>query len=151
MEEPETIEPEYVEFNRENEIIIEDNKIRIEMNNNEIIFSLIIDLSLNKYIKRFKHDEFRKKYEMFKEKDLKEIYNDLINYEFEINEKEKKLIFDEGKVIKLEEEVRLTNEEMIKELIYEIKNMKKEKKELEKQVYELDTIVNKDKYKKKLI
>ena len=151
MEEPETIEPEYVEFNRENEIIIEDNKIRIEMNNNEIIFSLIIDLSLNKYIKRFKHDEFRKKYEMFKEKDLKEIYNDLINYEFEINEKEKKLIFDEGKVIKLEEEVRLTNEEMIKELIYEIKNMKKEKKELEKQVYELDTNVNKDKYKKKLI
>ena len=131
MEEPETIEPEYVEFNRENEIIIEDNKIRIEMNNNEIIFSLIIDLSLNKYIKRFKHDEFRKKYEMFKEKDLKEIYNDLINYEFEINEKEKKLIFDEGKVIKLEEEVRLTNEEMIKELIYEINNMKKEKKELE--------------------
>ena len=35
---------------------------------------------------------------------------------------------------------------MIKELILEIKNMKKEKKELEKQVYELDNIVNKDKY-----
>ena len=30
-----------------------------------------------------------------------------------------------------------------KELIYEIKNIKKEKNELEKQVYELDNIVNK--------
>ena len=31
---------------------------------------------------------------------------------------------------------------MIKELIFEIKNMKKEKKELEQQIYELDNIVN---------
>ena len=39
---------------------------------------------------------------------------------------------------------------MIKELIIEIKNMKKEKNELEKQVYELDNIVNKDKYKNEI-
>ena len=39
---------------------------------------------------------------------------------------------------------------MIKELIYEIKYMKKEKKELEKQIYELDNIVNKDKYKNEI-
>ena len=36
---------------------------------------------------------------------------------------------------------------MIKELIFEIKKIKKEKNELEKQVYELENIVNKDKYK----
>ena len=56
MEEPETIEPECEEIKRENEIKVDNNKIRIEMNNNEIIFTLIINLSLNKYIKRFKID-----------------------------------------------------------------------------------------------
>ena len=150
MEEPETIEPEYFEIKKEYEIKLDDNKIRIEMNNNEIIFTLIIDLSFNKYIKRFKIDEFRKKYDISEEKDIKKIYNDLINYEYKINEKEKKIIFNNGKEIKLEEEIRLTNEEMIKELIYEIKNIKKEKNELEKQLYELDNIINKDKYKNEI-
>ena len=87
MDEPETIEPQYVEIKKEHEIIVDDNKIRIEMNNNEIIFSLIINLSFNKYIKRFKYDEFIEKYEISKKKDIKEIYNDLINYEYKINEK----------------------------------------------------------------
>ena len=35
MEEPETIEPEYLDIKKEYEIKIEDNKIKIEMNNNE--------------------------------------------------------------------------------------------------------------------
>ena len=148
--EPETIEPENKVIKEEHEIKIGDNKIRIEMNNNEIIFILIIDLSFNKYIKRFKYDEFRKKFKISEEKDIKEIYNNIKNYEYEINENEKKIIFDDNKEIKLEEEMKLTNEEMIKELIYEIKEMKKEKKELEKQVYELDNIVNKDKYKNEI-
>ena len=146
MDEPETIEPQYIEIKKEYEIKVNDNKIKIEINNNEIIFSLIIDLSFNKYIKRFKYDEFRQKFELSEEKNIKELYNDIINYEYEINEKEKKIIFEidgEKKEIKLEEEKRLTNEEMIKELIIEIKNIKKEKNELEKQVYELDNIINK--------
>ena len=142
MEEPETIEPETKEIKKEHEIRIDDNKIRIEMNNNEIIFILIIDLSFNKYIKRYKYDAFKKDFEISKEKDILNVYNDLINYEYEIDEKEKKIIINDEKEIKLEEEIRLTNEEMIKELIIEIKNMKKEKNELEKQVYELDNIVN---------
>ena len=120
------------------------------MNNNEIIFTLIIDLSFNKYIKKLKIDEFKKKFEIEEEKDLEDLYDDLINYEYEINEKEKKIIFDDDKEIKLEENIRLTNEEMIKELILEIKNIKKEKNELENQVYELDNIVNKDKYKNEI-
>ena len=150
MDEPEAIEPETIKIKRENEIRIDDNKIRIEMNNNEIIFTLIIDLSFNKYIKRYKHDAFKNEFKIKKEIDILNIYNDLINYEYEINEKEKKIIFN-GKEIKLEEKIRLTNEEMIKELILEIKNMKKEKNELEKKVYELDNIVKKDKYKINLI
>ena len=39
---------------------------------------------------------------------------------------------------------------MIRELYIEIKNIKKEKYELEKQVYELDNIVNKDKYRNEI-
>ena len=133
MEKPETIE-----IKKEHEIRIEDNKIRIEMNNNEIIFTLIMDLSFNKYIKRYKLEEFKKEFDILKEFDIKDIYNDLIYSEYEINEKEKKIYnLRFKKSIKLEE-TRLTNEEMIKELILEIKNMKKEKNELEKQVYELE-------------
>ena len=127
MDEPETIEPQYVEIKKEHEIIVDDNKIRIEMNNNEIIFSLIINLSFNKYIKRFKIEEFKEKLEIKKDYDIKYIYNILKDYEYGINEKEKKLILF-GKEIKLEEEIRLTNEEMIKELIFEIKNIKKKNK-----------------------
>jgi len=127
MEKQETIEPEKVEFKKIYEIRIDDNKIRIEMNNNEIIFTLIIDLSFNKYIKRFKIDKFKKKFEIEEEKDLEDLYDDIINYEYEINEKEKKIIFNDVKEIKLDENIRLTNEEMMKELILEIKNMKKEK------------------------
>ena len=47
MEEPETIEPEYLDIKKEYEIKVDDNKIRIEMNNNEIIYTLVIDLSFN--------------------------------------------------------------------------------------------------------
>ena len=141
------IETEELPIKKEHVIKIDDNKIIIAISNNEIIFTLIINLSFNKYIKRFKCDEFKKKFKFSKKSDINDIYNDLINYEFEINEKEKKIIFDEEVEIKLEEEARLTNEEMIKELIFEIKKIKKEKNELEKQVYELENIVNKDKYK----
>ena len=141
MDEPETIEPEYLDIKKEYEIKIEDNKIRIEMNKDEIIFSLFIDLSFNKYIKIFKYDEFIKIYEISKDKDINKIYNTLIKYKYEINEKEKKIIFNNGKVIKLEESIKLTNEEMFKELIIEIKTIKKEKKDLETQVYELENKV----------
>ena len=98
MEVPETLEIEKIE--EEHEIKINDDKIRIEMNNDEIIFCVYIDLSFNKYIKRFAHDVFRKKYEISEEKNIKELYNDIINYEYEINEKEKKLIFGYKKEIK---------------------------------------------------
>ena len=150
MNESKIIKPEYAEFKKEHEIKLDDNKIKIEMNNNEIIFNLIIDLSLNKYIKRFKYDEFRNNFGISEEKNIKEIFNDLINYEYEIKETDKKIIFNEDKEIKFEEELNLTNEEMIKKLIFELKKIKKEKNILEKQVYELDNIVNKDKFKNEI-
>ena len=70
MEEPETIELEYLEIKKEHEIRIDDNKIRIEMNN-EIIFTLIIDLSFNKYIKRYKHESFKNEFKNQKKKACK--------------------------------------------------------------------------------
>ena len=148
------IKPETVEIKKEHVIKIDDNKIIIEMNNNEIIFTLIINLSFNKYIKRFKFDEFKKKFEISESCDINDIYYNIINYDYEINENEKKIIFENNE-IKLEEEIKLTNEEMINELIFEIKKIKKEKNELEKQLYELDDIINedkedKDKYKKEI-
>ena len=127
MEEAETIEPECLEINEEHEIRIDDNKMVVEMNDNEIIFSLILDLSFNKYIKRFKHNIFIKEFEISEEEDLKDIYNEIINSEYKINEKEKQLIINDEKEIKIEEVIKLTNEEMIKELMLEIKNMKKKK------------------------
>ena len=80
-------EPEYLEIKKEHKIRIDDNKIRIEMNNNEIIFTLIIDLSFSKYIKRYKHESFKEEFKMPKEESMINVYNDLINYEYEINEK----------------------------------------------------------------
>ena len=47
MEEPETIQPEYLDIKKEYEIKIDDNKIRIVMNKDEIIFILFMDLSFN--------------------------------------------------------------------------------------------------------
>ena len=64
-------EPEYLEIKKQHEIRIDDNKIRIEMNNNEIIFTLIIDLSFNKYIKRYKHESFKNEFKYQKKKACK--------------------------------------------------------------------------------
>ena len=130
MSEPEIKLQGHVDIKKAHEIRIDDNKIIIDMNNDEIIFSLIIDMSFVKYMKRFKHDEFRKKCKIPEEKDLLEIFNDLISCDYEIDENEKKIIFiDENEIneIKLEEEKVLTNEEMIGELFIEIKNIIKEK------------------------
>ena len=92
---PEIRLPNHQEAKKVHEIRIDDNKIRIEMSKEEIIFSLFFDLSFVKYFQRFKLDEFRKIYKITEEKDLKEIFNDLINYNYEIDEKGKKIIFEE--------------------------------------------------------
>ena len=59
------------------------------MNREEIILSLFLDLSFVKYFQRFMQDEFWKIYKIPEENDLKEMFNDFINYNYEINEREK--------------------------------------------------------------
>ena len=60
MEEQETIEPEYEEM-KMNEIKIENDKLRIEINNNIIIFTLLKELSFYKYTKKYEYNEIKKR------------------------------------------------------------------------------------------
>ena len=92
MEEQEAITQEYEDINKEYEIKINDNKLRIELNNDEIIFILIIGISYYKYIKKYKYDEIVKELELYKYNDIKEIYNYLIKNEYKIMNEEKKII-----------------------------------------------------------
>ena len=55
MEEQETIGPEYEEIKEEYEIKINEDKLRIEINNNEIKFILMIGISNYKYIKKYRN------------------------------------------------------------------------------------------------
>ena len=131
MDEPETIEPEYLDIKKEYEIKIEDNKIRIEMNNDEIIFNLYIDLSYYKYIKEYKYEEIKKELDI--KDDIEKIYEYLVNSEYKIIEEEQKIIINGNKEIKLEEKV-LTDNEMIKVLIEEIEKINKSNKEKDNKI-----------------
>ena len=162
MEIEERIKSEY-------EIKINDYKLKIEMINEEIIFILLIGLSY-KYIKKYKYNEIINELNLKENKDLKELYLYLIKSEYKIIDEEKKIIINNNKEIKLNETI-ITNEEMIKILIDERKEMKEKNKnkinelikmneekenkmnilenkynELKEMVYDIDDNI-KDKYK----
>ena len=122
MEEQEIITPEYEEIKEEYEIKINNNKLKIEINNDEIIFILIIRLSYFKYIKRYKYEEIIKELNILENKDIKSVYNYLIKSEYKI--KDKKIIINNSNEIILNEKI-LTNVEMIKIIIEEIKGNKR--------------------------
>ena len=168
------IQTEYKINKKEHDIKINDNNIRIELDIDTIKFIVIIGLSFIKYERLFNYDEIKAELNMENNKDIQEIYNSLLKNHYEILEKEKKLILDENKEIQLEEKP-FTNEEIIRILLKEIKeikeNHKKEKSELMKlnedkekklaslenkfndlkeHLYEIDDIVNKDKYKNEI-
>ena len=96
MDNQETIEPEYEEIKKEYEIKINDDKLRIEINDNEIIFILIIGISHYKYIKEYKYEEIIKEL-LLDYKDIKEVYEYLIKSEYEIKKEEKKIIINKNK------------------------------------------------------
>ena len=76
MDREERIKEEY-------EIRIDDNKLRIEINNDKIIFTLILGLSYYKYIKKYKYNEIIKELDIREKKDIKEIYEYLIKLNIE--------------------------------------------------------------------
>ena len=177
MEEQETIEPEYKEIKKEHIIQINDNKIKIEINNDEIIFTIMIGISYYKYIRKYKYDKIKKELVLLEYKDIEKIYYYLIKSKYEIIEKEKKIRINDNKEIKLEK-IKLTDEEMMKIFIEEIKDIKDKRKKdnelineliklnkdkdnkinilennyniLKEQIYEIDDIINNEKYKDKI-
>ena len=111
----EIIEPEYEEIKKEYEMKINDNKLKIEIKNNKIIFILIIGISYYKYVREYKYEEIKKEL-LLDYEDMKEVYEYLIKSEYEIKKEEKKIIINKKKEIKLEEKI-IKNEEIIKILI----------------------------------
>ena len=100
MVEQETINPEYEEIKNKYEIKINDNILRIEINNNKIIFILIIGISYYKYIKEYKYEEIIKELEILNYKDIKEVYEYLIKSEYEIKKEEKAIVINKNTKIK---------------------------------------------------
>ena len=101
------------------EVKINNHKLRIEINNDKLIFILAADLSYYKYIKEYYFDEIVKELNLLEYKDINDVYNNLIKSEFKvINNENKIIIFD--KEIQLNEKL-LTNDEILKMLMDEIK------------------------------
>ena len=75
MEDQLTKLPEY-------EIKINDNILRIEINNEQIIYSLIVGLSYYKYIKEYSYEEIVNELDIKECKDIFEVYNYLKNKEY---------------------------------------------------------------------
>ena len=126
----ETIEGECVK--KEYEKKIEDYRIRIELEDDIIIFTLLMGLCFNKYKKEYKYDELIKELELSQYKDIIELFEYLTeNAEYEVLEKEQ-IIKINGKKIRLNEK-ELTKEELIKVIMEEMKDLKNKNKELIKE------------------
>ena len=106
------------------EIKINDNKLEIELDNNKIIFTLIIGLSF--YQKEYVYSDLIR--ELNTSKDIKNIYEDIIHGKVEIINEDKIRIND--KEIKLYEKKMTTEMKVIIEKIKEIED--KSKKDNEK-------------------
>ena len=118
----ETIEPEYEERKTEYKKIIDDYKIKIELNNDRILFEVIKGLSYYKYKKEYDYEEIITELDIKEDSNINKVYENIIESECKI--------IDEGKKIKLNNkeikliEKRLKDEEIIEILIGEIKEIK---------------------------
>ena len=121
----ETIEPEFEEMNQTYEKRFNDNKFKIEIKSDYIIFTLIKGLSYYKLIKEYSYDEIIKELDINGYHNLKEVYEYLIKSKYEINYEDKKIKINNKEINLIEK--KLKNEELIEMLINEIKEIKKEK------------------------
>ena len=121
----EPITPEYEENNNINikkktELRLNDNLLRIEIENDEVTFTLFIGIPLYKYTKKYKYNEIKNELNKFNCKDIEKLYEYLISTEYKIiSEEEIKKIKINNKEIELNEKI-LTNEETIEILLNEI-------------------------------
>ena len=88
-EKEEIITPECLEIKDGFEIKINNSKLKIEINDDDIKFIIIIGISYYKYIKKYKYEEIIKKLDILECKDIKKVYEYLIKSEYKIINKEK--------------------------------------------------------------
>ena len=143
MGDKETITPEYVEINTEYNIKINDNKLKIEIKNDEIIFTLI-GISFYKYIKKYKYDEITKELDLLEyNNDIEKIYEYLIKSDYKIiNEEKTKKLKINNKEIKLNQQI-FKNQEIIEILIDEIKEIKEKNNIQNEKIKELIKMMKK--------
>ena len=98
MIEQETIDPEYIENKKELVKKIDDNKIKIILDGNEIKFIIMRGLSYYKYINEYKYEEIKKELDI--KDNIEKIYEYLTNSEYKIIKEEKKMIINGNKEIK---------------------------------------------------
>jgi hypothetical protein len=139
----ETIEPEFEPIKKEYEIKIENNKLKIVIDDEEIEFILLTELSYYKYIKRYKYEEIANELGLLEYKDIKGIYEYLKKCNYKILTEDKTIIINENKFIKLKE-IILADHELMQILINEIKELKNENNTQNEKINELIQI-NKDK------
>ena len=125
--EQEIKEPKHEITKIEFEIKINDSKLKIEINEDEIIFALIIELSCYKYIKIYKYKEIMEEFGILEFKNIKEVYEYFIKGEYKIINEEKKIIINNKQEIKLNETI-IVDHELIKILVGEIKELKENNK-----------------------
>ena len=134
-----TIRYEYFEIKSNN------NNLRIEINNDKLIFLLTTDISYYKYMKEYYYDEIVKELNLLEYKDINEIYNYLFKSKYQIINDGKKIIIND-KEIELNEKL-LTNDEIIRMLMIEIKNQNEKINELIKKNEDKDEKINNLEYK----
>ena len=126
MDEQDTKDPEYEDTIETYEKTIGTDKLKIELKYDLIIFTLIKYLSEYKYKKEYKYEEIKNELEIKNCKSIKEIYEYL----------KKNIIISEENKIKVNKkeielmEIKLKNEELIKMLIDEIKEIKNNQNKL---------------------
>ena len=120
----------------EHEILKENNKINIKIENDEIQFTLTtIGVSLCKYTKAYKYEEITSALELSNCKDLKEVFKSLIESAYDVK-KENKQILVNGKELTLDE-IQLNDKEVIQLLVNEVSDLREKNAKLESDVNDL--------------
>ncbi len=120
----ETIGKECEELNEAYEKRVDDNKLRIEVQYDNIKFILLKELSHYKYIKEYTYEEIIKELDINYNEyhNIKELYEYLKKSEYIIMYEEKKIKINNKEINLIEK--KLVNEELIEMLINEIKEIK---------------------------
>ena len=136
------------------ESITDDNSLRIIMNDDEIIFFVVLGLPSFNYIKTYKYNEIIKELNIPECKDIEEVYDFIMKSKYRIIDEEKKVIINNNKEIHLKE-ISKEYGELIKILMDEIKELKEQNYKFNEKINEIikknkDREIKMNKLEKKL-